>query len=132
MKPLTDKKAIADFKKKHLGAARDRWIKIAQAKAKRFKEPDLDSLLKAVKGKKKPNAEEEVICDAVDKIHDLAEKVEELGKTFAELRTPTHPVISKIEKPVAGPAGILNLLAAGLVLGLLTKRALKKIEGSKD
>lgn len=133
MKPLTDKKAIADFKKKHLEASRDRWIKIAQKRAKKFKEPDLESLLQAVKRKKKPHGKgEKEICEAIERIHDMAENVEELGKTIAELRAPTRPIITKIEKPIGGLEGILNMLAAGVLLGLLTKRTLSKIEKEKD
>jgi hypothetical protein len=130
MNKLNDKKAIADFKKKHLDASRERWLKAAQAKAKTLPEPKLTSLVDALKGKKKPDSEEETICKVVEQIHDLAEDLQDLGKTFAEIRAPTQPVIQQVEKPVAGPADVLNLLAAGILLGLLAKKAIDKVEKS--
>jgi hypothetical protein len=130
MNKLTDNKAIADFKKKHLDASRERWLKSVYEKARRLPEPDLASLTEAVKGKKKPDSKEKEICDAVEKIHDLAEKVEDLGKTFAEIRTPTKPTITDIQRPVAGPADVLNLLAAGLLLGALANKVIQKLEKS--
>src|SRR6476620_10384596 len=104
MNKLTDKKAIADFKKKHLDASRERWLKTVEVKAKRLPPLKLASLAEALKGKKKPDSEEQEMCDAVDDIYKLSENLEKIGKTFAEIRAPIKPVIDKIEHPVAGPA----------------------------
>ena len=126
---LTDKKAIADFKRKHMDAARERWLKSVYEKARKLPEPQLASLADAVKGKKKPDSQEKEICDAVQAIHDLAEQTTEIGKTIAEIGGPTKPVITNIQKPIAGPGDVLNLLAAGLLLWVLRKKAIEKLEG---
>ena len=133
MTRLTDKKSIADFKKKHLDAARERWLKSQYEKARRLPKPQLESLMQAVKGKKKPESTEKELCEAVDKIHEFAEQIEEAGKMVAELRAPTYPVIQKIEKhSMGGPGDVLNLLAAGILLWLLSRKALDKLEKTKN
>ncbi len=128
MSTLDNKKAIADFKKKHLDASRERWLKIVEAKAKRLPPPKLASLTDALQGKKKPDTEEQEMCKAVKDIYDLAENLEKMQQTFAEIQVPLKPVIQQIEHPIASPADVLKLLAAGLLLRLMAKKKFDEAE----
>ena len=128
MNTLTDKKAIADFKKKHLDASRERWVKSVEAKAKRLQKPQLASLEEALKGKKKPDSQEQEILKAVKELQGLAEKVEKIEKTIAEIGAPVRPTIAQIARPVAGPADVIKVLAAGLLLWQMARKAADKAE----
>jgi hypothetical protein len=126
MNQPTSKKDIADFEKKYQDYSRQAQLKRSLDSVRRFPKPKLALLVEAVKGKKKPDSEEEPICEVIKYLHDLVEDAEKVGDKHPEIHTSIEKYIDVVKKPIVVPADLVNSLAGGLVLGLVAMKACKQ------